>query len=65
MDAKQKAHAIKILEYNDYPRYNAVLNRVTRGELNIKKMIQEIQDETVVGAEFLQEVLDAEQNAED
>jgi hypothetical protein len=65
MDSEQKAHVIKLLERNNYPRFNALMDIVTKGENNIQKMIEEIQAETAEGFRFLGEILCAEENTED
>lgn len=64
MDPEQKAHAIKLLEHNDYPRLNAVMNKVSAGKIDVRIMIQAIQDETPEGLKFFEEVLCAEENVE-
>ncbi|MBU1445701.1 hypothetical protein KKD70_00360 [Patescibacteria group bacterium] len=60
MDPDQKKRAIKLLEYNDSERMNAVLGKVSGGEVNIAKLIQAIQAETAEGWRILGAVLAAD-----
>jgi len=59
MNSADKQRAIDFLQENQTPAIESLIEGLTEGTINISRVVQEIQDETVTGTRLLDIVLEA------